>query len=117
MKDKRDYVLDILERIRRIEAYTEIGYAAFEESIMAQDAVLRNFELIGEIIRNRLSAEFLAQQPHIAWRDIGDFRNVLIHDYDKVDLEAVWKMVENELPPLKAAVLHLLASLPESDAE
>jgi uncharacterized protein with HEPN domain len=74
---------------------------------LTQDGIIRNFEIIGEAVRN-LSGKTLDRTPDIPWHRITAFRNVLIHGYFKVDLEQVWNVIENELCNLKEAVHYLL---------
>ena len=107
MKDDRPYLEHIHESILRIESYTTEGWDAFARSSMVQDAVVRNFEIIGEATK-RLSDESKARHPRIPWRQIAGFRDVLIHDYMGVSMRRVWNAVENELPGLRAAIEDLL---------
>jgi uncharacterized protein with HEPN domain len=116
MKKQRPYLTDLLERIRRIESETEGGREAFMESFVIQDAVIRSFEVIGEIVK-RLSPELTAAHPAIPWRQIAGFRDVLIHDYEEVDLAVVWRIVEEDLTPLKQAVHAMLAVVDEDTNE
>jgi uncharacterized protein with HEPN domain len=95
VKDDRLYLDQILERIARIEDFPNDGREAFWESLMMQDAVIRNFEVIGEAVK-RLSPELQSHHPDVPWRRIADFRNVLIHDYDEVKLPLVWNIIQNE---------------------
>ena len=76
---------------------------------MAQDAVARNFEIIGEATK-RLSDKTKIARPDLPWRDIAGFRDVLIHNYMGVDLDEVWNAVENDLPALQRVVTELLAA-------
>ncbi len=113
-RDQRAYCRDILDRIRRIENYTASGRAAFFESEMLQDAVIRSFEVIGEAVK-RLDADLIAQQPHIAWGDFAAFRDMLIHQYHRIRLDLVWGFAQEDLPPLKVAVTAILEALENSD--
>ena len=70
---------------------------------MIQDAVLRNLEVMGESIK-QLPEEWKASQPNIEWVKIGDFRNILDHDYLRVDLDVIWTIIENYLPELEEAI-------------
>lgn len=74
---------------------------------MIQDAVIRNFEVIGEATK-RLSTELRAAYPNVPWQQIAGFRDVLIHDYLKVNLNRVWGVIELNLPELKATVEEIL---------
>ena len=77
---------------------------------MIQDAVIRNFEVIGEATK-RLSPEFRAKYSEVPWRRIAGLRDVLIHDYLRVDLEEVWGIVVNDLPDLKTGINKIIQDL------
>jgi uncharacterized protein with HEPN domain len=97
MKATRQHLLDILKAIQRIESYTEPGRDVFMANPMIQDAVTRNFEIVGEVVK-RLPRDLLSLQPHIPWQDIAGFRDVLIHDDDEIDLSEVWLTVVRDVP-------------------
>lgn len=107
MKDDRPYLEHILEAIRKIDFYTADGREAFMQNTMAQDAVLRNFEIIGEAAK-RLSSETKDRCPDIPWRDVAGLRDILIHNYMGVNLNRIWGVVERDLPPLRQSVEDLL---------
>ncbi|MCI5120161.1 MAG: DUF86 domain-containing protein [Candidatus Electrothrix sp. AUS4] len=107
MKDQRLYLIHIRECIEKIEEYTGEGESVFSADSKTQDAVVRNFEIIGEATK-RISEEVRQLVPHIPWREIAGFRDVLIHQYDGVDMAEVWMTVEQDLPALKEAVRLLL---------
>lgn len=94
------YVEHILECIARIESYMAGGKNEFLHAPMVQDAVIRNLQIMMESSQ-RISSELQAQYPHIPWRTMSGFRNILTHDYLGVDLLVVLDVVENELPALK----------------
>ena len=110
MKDVRLYLEHILTAITRIEQYTQEGRAAFMASPMAQDAVSRNFEIIGEATK-RLPMAFREAHPVLPWAEMAGFRDVLIHEYDRIDLDEVWLTVERDLPQLKVPLQRLLTDL------
>jgi uncharacterized protein with HEPN domain len=85
-------------------------------SRLIQDGVIRNFEVIGEAAK-RIPSDFRIQQPNIPWRRISAFRDILIHAYDRVDLQEVWRIIEQELPPLKEAIRVLLPPLEQLERE
>lgn len=107
MKDDRLYLDHIRDSIRRIESYTADGWDAFVGNQMAQDAVIRNFEIIGEATK-RLSDATKNRRPDVSWREIAGFRDVLIHDYMGVNLRRVWLVVEQHLPVLRGAIEELI---------
>lgn len=110
MRDNRLYLSNIKECIERIESYTCDGREAFMQTPMIQDAVIRNFEIIGEATK-RLSPELRAAYPDIAWQQIAGLRDVLIHDYLKVNLNRIWGIIEQNLPELKRIVEGILKEL------
>jgi uncharacterized protein with HEPN domain len=77
---------------------------------MAQDAVIRNFEVIGEAVK-RIPESLKEERPDIPWRRIAGLRDVLIHQYMRVDLEAVWAIVRDDLHEFKQAVAEILAEM------
>lgn len=74
-KDPRVYLAQILERIERIDQYTAKGRNAFLADPLIQDAVMRNFEIIGEAAK-RVPDEYRKQHPIIPWRMMSAFRDV-----------------------------------------
>ncbi len=113
MRDDRVYIDHILERITMTESFTTGGRDTFMQTSLIQEAVIRNFEVMGEAIR-RVSEPTRQQYPHIPWQKIAAFRNVLTHDYDEIDLGRVWDIIEYELPVLKPHIESLLRQLDEA---
>jgi uncharacterized protein with HEPN domain len=107
MKSDLPLLGHIADSIAAIESYAAAGRDAFLTDRLTQDAVIRNFEIIGEAA-SRLSAA-VRNRPGVPWRKIIVFRNRLIHAYWSVDLPLVWSVIENDLPPLKAEVSRLRA--------
>ncbi len=102
------YLRHILDAIGKIERYVAVGRDEFMELSHWQDAVIRQLEIIGEAVK-RLAPETIRKQPQIPWREIAGMRDVLIHDYIGVDLDAVWEVTRADLPRLQRAVEELLA--------
>ena len=108
MKDNTVYLEHIIAAIASIEEYTEdLNEDSFLTNKMAQDAVIRKFEIIGEATK-RISKEFRDEHTHILWNDMAGMRDVLIHDYIDVDLWTVWRTTKNEVPILKKQIQDLL---------
>jgi uncharacterized protein with HEPN domain len=103
MRDDRLYLIHIVECIERIERYTTDGREAFLVDTRTQDAVLRNLHTLSESTQ-RISADLKAAHPEVQWRGIGEFRNVVVHDYLGIDVDEIWDIVKNDLPPLKTQV-------------
>jgi uncharacterized protein with HEPN domain len=95
---------DILDAISRIESYTR-GYTqqAFMSDSKTADAVVRNFEIIGEAA-NRIPEEIRELHTEVNWHRVRGLRNRLVHDYMGVDNAIVWAIVENDLDDLKSQV-------------
>ena len=74
---------------------------------MVQDATLRNLEIVGEATKN-LSPVLRASRPEIPWAEMAGMRDILIHRYAAVDLDIVWEVVENRVPPLMERMVTLL---------
>ncbi len=110
MREDRLYLSNIKECIERIQSYTIDGKEAFLQTIIIQDAVIRNFEIIGEATK-RLSPELRANYPDVPWQQVAGFRDVLIHDYLKVNLNRVWGVIEQNLPELKTTVEAILQEM------
>ena len=116
MTSTKTYLTDIMQSIKRIEDYTKGGRTIFDMDTKTQDAVARNFEIIGEVVK-RLPPEMLTQYPDVPWRAVAGFRDVLIHDYATVDLDEVWLTIERDLPPLKTAIQTMLDKINSEDDE
>jgi uncharacterized protein with HEPN domain len=94
------YLLDILESAKIALDYVfDKSYDQFCTDIQCQDAVVRRIEIIGEAAR-RVSETARAKHPDIEWREMTGMRNLVIHEYDVVDISQVWDTVQNKLPPL-----------------
>lgn len=98
---------DILEAIKNIKDYTsEISFEEFMGNQKTKDAVIRNFEIIGEVA-TKLPKEFRENYPQIDWPGIIGFRNVLIHDYFGIDYQIVWTIKTDILPKLEIQIRSL----------
>lgn len=102
---------DILESISRIEEYVEgVTGAQFESDTQKQDAVIRRLEIIGQAVKG-LSQEVRDQHPEVPWRQIAGARDILTHEYFRVDLELAWDMVHHNVPELKQNIEEILADM------
>lgn len=93
-------VSDIIEAAGRIQSYTEgMTFEDFCSDSKTMDAVIRNFEIIGEAA-NRLTDDFKDNYDKIEWHKIRGFRNRIVHDYVDIDYEIVWQLKITYLPIL-----------------
>lgn len=89
-------LLDILASIEKIQLYTsELTFDTFLEDSKTRDAVIRNFEIIGEAA-NRLPEEFKDSNEGINWFRIRGFRNRIVHDYMGIDFQIVWTIIDKD---------------------
>jgi uncharacterized protein with HEPN domain len=106
----RAYLQHMLDMIGRIELATASGRAAFFDSVIFQDAVLRNLHTLTETTQ-RLSGDLKSAHPEIEWAALAAFRNVVVHDYLGIDIDLVWTVVSRDVPDLKAKLTELLSSM------
>lgn len=99
MNRDQTYVNQILDAINKINDYTVEGRDVFYETVIIQDAVIRNIEIIGEVSK-RISDAFKESHDSVPWRKMAGIRDVLIHDYDSIDMSIVWNVVSIELPKI-----------------
>jgi uncharacterized protein with HEPN domain len=110
-RDYRLYIEDILECIGKIKRYAQsLDLIEFSEDDKTVDAVIRNFEIIGEASR-QLPEEFKRKYPEVDWREMIDFRNVIIHGYFAVNMSIIWDIIQNELLPLENEIQKVMEKM------
>ena len=107
MRNAREYLLDILEAIQRIEKYTDKGRKLFDTDELVQTWVIRHLQIIGEAAR-KLPVEVKEKHPAVPWAKIIGMRHILTNHYFEIDEDAVWAAVEKHLPELKRQVEAIL---------
>ncbi len=99
---------DILEAISNIEEDTDgISFEEFSRDRRRRDAVIRNFEVIGEAIKN-LPEDLREKYPGTDWKAIAGFRDVLIHVYFGIENTILWDTATRKLPTLKKEIRRIL---------
>lgn len=102
------YLNDILDSINNINKYVKgLSFETFTKNKMVIDAVIRNFEIIGEAAKN-ISSEVKSKYKTIPWKEMAGMRDKTIHEYFGVDLKIIWKTIKHSLPDLKRAVKMIL---------
>lgn len=110
-RDENLLLEDIIEAIGKIQKYTfNLDFEAFKNDDKTIDAVIRNFEIIGESA-NRLPENFREINHQINWNRIRGFRNRIVHEYFGVDLSIVWSIIENNLNDLSIEILKLQSEI------
>lgn len=101
-------LLDIHNAARRILLFTagltKSDLAANEEK---QSAILYQVIVVGEATK-RLSNDFRNQHSDIPWRDIAGMRDILAHQYDRVNLDTLWDVIQKDIPELIELITPLL---------
>jgi uncharacterized protein with HEPN domain len=114
VKGDEIYLRHILDAIEKIESYSSVGYNTFASHSHWQDAVIRQLEIVGEATK-RLSQDLRSQNHEVPWRRIAGLRDVLIHNYMGVDLDAVWEITRKDLPVLKKQVQVILRNFSSNE--
>lgn len=100
MTRDEQFLLDILTSARiALEHIAGQTRDDFYQDIRGQDAVIRRLEIIGEAAR-RVSEIAKDRYSHLPWQEMIGMRNLVIHEYDAVDLSIVWDTICDDLPPL-----------------
>ncbi|MFH1597392.1 MAG: DUF86 domain-containing protein [Pseudomonadota bacterium] len=112
--NRRDpaYLPDMLEASEKVQHY--LKNKTFEDFLrdeMLQDAVERNLGIIGEAAC-RISEDLKQEHPEIAWRKIIAQRNVLVHEYNDIEIEEIWEVATFHLPRLIAQIMPLIPPIP-----
>ena len=111
---KREPVLlleDIIESIHKIKIYTSgLSLDDFLKDDKTIDAVIRNFEIIGEAA-NRIPDEIRDKFQLVNWHRIRGFRNRIVHDYMGIDYEIVWEIIEKDLEELQNRIKEIRESI------
>ena len=104
MTEVFDYLDDILDGVEKINRYTgEMTYEEFVGDSKTVDAVLRNFEVIGEAAKN-VPDEIRQEYDDVPWAEMAGMRDKLIHGYATVELQIVWTTIQEEIPRVKTQI-------------
>ena len=95
---------DILETIDYLESFTDgVTLEAFEANPEKLFAVVKAIEIIGEAVK-KIPDEIRQQHPEIPWKDIAGMRDILVHQYWRIDAKVVWSTVQSGMPILKKVI-------------
>ncbi|MCF8372680.1 MAG: DUF86 domain-containing protein [Bacteroidales bacterium] len=111
MSKREDILLleDILESINKLFSYTkDFDFDSFKRDDKTIDAVIRNFEIIGEAA-NRLSPQLYSENGSVQWHQIIGLRNRLIHGYFGVDIQIIWNIISKDLQLFKTQIESVIA--------
>ena len=98
MSRDNSYLLDILESARAALEYVGgKSWDEFSKDRILQDAIVRRLEIIGEA-SGRISTAAQKEYSHLPWQAMKGTRNRIIHEYDSIDLDIIWDIVQRDLP-------------------
>ena len=107
-RDYRVFLDDILEAVGKIFEYTK-GFTRdqFLTDRKTVEAVVWNLQIIGEASKN-VPEEIRSVYPDLPWRDMTGLRNIIVHQYFEINLDVIWKVIQNDLPGLERQIHRIL---------
>ena len=107
-RGNKEFLSDIKEAIKRIKIYIkDIKYTEFLKDLKTQDAVVRNFKILGEAVKN-VSDDLKENYSKIPWKKIAGIKDKLIHHYFGVNFEIIWTIIKEELTDLDTQIKDIL---------
>jgi uncharacterized protein with HEPN domain len=101
-------IIDIANAINRILRYRKgVSRSELENNDEKLSAILYQITIIGEATK-RLSQSFRQNHSDLPWREMAGMRDVIVHEYDQLDLDVVWDVVNNKIPELHRLIKYLL---------
>jgi len=105
-----DTISKMLVYCAKIQTYSAgLDAQQFRASSLVTEACVLNFIQLGELV-TKLDPGFMETNPHIQWKIIKGFRNRLVHDYEGINMELLWEIINNDLPDLIDKLKGLLSS-------
>lgn len=106
-------ILDMLKSARLITQFVAgLSEDVFLAGVEKQSALLYQLTVLGEAAR-RVSSAYRQEHPEVEWQAIADFRNHIVHEYDDIDLDLLWKVIASNVPKLVAALKAIAPKKPE----
>jgi uncharacterized protein with HEPN domain len=107
-RDYRVFLDDIMEAVGKIFEYTQ-GFTRdqFLTDRKTVEAVVWNLQIIGEASKN-VPEEIRSVYPDLPWRDMTGLRNIIVHQYFEINLDVIWKVIQNDLPNLERQIHRIL---------
>ncbi|MBN4049264.1 DUF86 domain-containing protein [archaeon AH-315-M20] len=106
-----DYIQDIIDSIKETGEFTKgLSFKDFKQDKKTVNAVIRSLEIMGEASK-KIPDSIRRKHAGVPWKEMAGIRDKLIHEYHGVDLEIIWKVIKEELPPVKPLILKLLKEL------
>jgi uncharacterized protein with HEPN domain len=104
MRQDESSLVDIVQAMQRVLRFAQdLSRDRLNEDEMRQSAILYQIMIVGEAVK-RLSPEFRVQHSQVPWKQMAGMRDVLTHQYDEVDLDVVWEVVQSDIPQLLSLI-------------
>ncbi len=114
-RDYQDYIQDILDSIKDIKSFISgINFEEFKRDKKTLNAVVRSIEIIGEAAK-KIPKSLRDKYYDIPWKKMSGMRDKMIHEYFGIDVEILWKVVKDDIPPLKSSIQEMLFNLKEQE--
>jgi uncharacterized protein with HEPN domain len=111
IRQYRDYLLDIIDAIEKVESFTKgMTFEIFEKDTKTSFAVIRAFEIVGEAV-TKIPSGIRNKHKNIPWKEMSGMRNKLIHEYFGIKPRVVWKTIKQDLPKVKPYLQAILNDL------
>lgn len=110
MRNDKERWQDILESIEKIEKYLQKGKDKFYSDELIQTYIIHHLLIIGEAA-NHVSENVRKQYNNVPWVGTIDVRNIIAHEYFRVDLDIIWNIVQKNLPDLKRKIREILVKI------
>jgi uncharacterized protein with HEPN domain len=110
MRNDKEKLLNILEEIEKIEKYSQLGKTRFEQDELVQTWIIQRLQNIGENA-SKISDDFTLKYSDIPWYKIIAMRNIIVHEYFRVDLNEIWNTTTQNIPVFKLRIQEILNSL------
>ena len=104
-----DHIKDSIEKIEELTRLLH-SFDNFESKWIERDALIRNFEIIGEA-SSRISQNVKDKYPYVAWNEMKGMRNFISHEYFGLQLDSVWDTAINDIPRLREQIQIIIADL------
>ena len=108
---KREFILyleDMLQSMDRIEEYlSSLDFKKFKQTYLVVDAIIRNFEIIGEASKN-IPTYIQQKYPEIPWKKMYGLRNLIAHEYFGIDYEMIWEIARKNLPQNRIDLIEII---------
>jgi uncharacterized protein with HEPN domain len=110
MRSNKEKLLNILEEIEKIEKYSQLGKLRFEQDELVQTWIIQRLQNIGENA-SKISDDFTLKYSDIPWYKIIAMRNIIVHEYFRINLDEIWNTTVKNIPIFKLRIQEILKEI------